>query len=277
MEVMENLEGSNITKLRSLGWESTSSSELGEDQWYPSGDDWKALQHLFTYPKIWRRVWVVQEILCAPRALLVSGYSVMEWDLVERVLASRFPHTDAYNSPFTQDSSTLTGGIFAEAKIVKHQRRIFRETQEGGVSPLLDVLARFRWTLSTDPRDKIYALLGLVSCSLGIEVSYHKSVKEVFIQVVECAINSCAILDIICESQWAIFNNSERNQELPSWVPDFVSPSQGNFLFAQRSLFCAGDPTCSIPCRISDPGHLKLECISLGRVTALRGTDHPIL
>ena len=277
MEVMENLEGFDITKLRSMGWKSTPAYRGAQDQrddWYPTEDDWWALRHLFTHSNIWKRVWVVQEISCAPRVILLAGKSVMEWDLVERILGSKDYYTDAFHSPFSHDMDTLTSGIFANAQIVKNQRRIFREMQEGGESSLLDVLARFRSTFSTDPRDKIYALLGLVSDSLGIEIDYHKSVKDVFIHVVECIINSSTNLDIICQSQWAMFDHPERNKDLPSWVPDFVSPGQGNFLFAQRSTFHAGDSICSVPCKISATGHLNLDGISLGRVTQIRGIDY---
>lgn len=118
--------------------------------------------------------WVVQEISFAPKTLLVSGNDELDWDAVDAVLGAGKYYTDAFHSPFVHGSGADIKTTFTNAQIVKNQREAVREMQQGGESKLLDVLARFRTTKSTDPRDKVYALLGLVSDHLGLEVDYRK-------------------------------------------------------------------------------------------------------
>jgi hypothetical protein len=58
------------------------------------------------------------------------------------------------------------GGV-AKSQVVEHQRDSVQGLHRGYNSDLLDVLSRFRATQSTDPRDKIYGLLGLPMTVLG--------------------------------------------------------------------------------------------------------------
>lgn len=264
MEIMEKMEGFDITKLHSLGWRGMEEHYDKRYHWYPPRVDWTALRQLFRYAAIWERVWVVQEISCAPKVLLISGNKTMEWDLVERILGSNDYYTDAFHAPFSHSTDTLTSDVFSLPQIIKTQRQIFCRMQTGSESKLLDVLARFRFKKATDPRDNVFGLLGLASDSLGVEVDYHKSVQDVFTRVAECLINASANFDIISQSQWAVFNNSSRHLGLPSWVPDFAAPGNATLLFAQRSVFSAGDPSCTVPCQVSPTGQLNVEGISLG-------------
>lgn len=130
---------------------------------------------------------------------------------------------------------------------------------------MLDVLARCRLTKSTDPREKIYALLGLASDSSGVLVYYTKTCSST---VVECHINTDASLDIICQSQWAISNNQKRRTDLRSWVPNFAAPGEGTFLFAQRFHLLCGRP--DLQRSLSD---IRYWTAKGGRITEIRGTD----
>jgi hypothetical protein len=57
--------------------------------------------------------------------------------------------------------------------------------RKGEGSTLLDVLARFKHTESTDARDKVYALLGLASDTHRVEADYTKSVVDFTVSQVE--------------------------------------------------------------------------------------------
>jgi hypothetical protein len=82
---------------------------------------------------------------------------------------------------------------------------------------------------STDPRDQIYALLGLSSCpeSMAVDYSKSKSVRDVYTEATKVMINDVTnnwreppkpSLNIICYAYLA-YHYSKHN--LPSWVPDF--------------------------------------------------------
>lgn len=207
----------------------------------------------------------MQEASFAPRIQSILGHHVIEWALVEAVLANLTGANycnDAFHMPFSHGSYGTISDIFSSPQVINNQRKATQEMQNGGESKLLDVLARFRHTKSTDPRDKVFALLNLTLDTIGVQADYHKPTREVYIDVVRNFINSSANLDILCQSQWGV----HENPNLPFWVPDFHCPGKSYFLFAQRNIFCAGDPRCNTPCQISIEGHISLAGINLGKV-----------
>src|SRR3981189_706837 len=116
--------------------------------------------------------------------------------------------------------------------------------------------------LGTDPRDKIYGLLGLATDNLDITPDYRKSPQEVYIDVARAQINSTQNLDIITQSLWPLgdtpsvitpaehifsSNPSSLVENLPSWLPNFSCTIPKQILFAQRSIFSAGAEKCKCP------------------------------
>lgn len=197
----------------------------------------------------------------------------MEWSLVEAVLATlNGPNycNDAFHRSFGHGTFRSISEIFASPQLINNQRKCAREMEKGGTeSTLLDVLARFRHTESTDPRDMVFALLGLASNTLGIKADYHKPKRDVYIDVARTLIDYSANLDILCQSAWGLHNE----ETLPKWVPNFgadIDDDDTFFLFAQRGIFCAGDQHCDTPCQISADGCLSLPGIELGKVAHMR-------
>lgn len=62
---------------------------------------------------------------------------------------------------------------------------------------LEELIFRFRNLHATDPRDRIYALLGLARDKISFSVDYHKSTLEVYRDFVHHAITQQNSLDII--------------------------------------------------------------------------------
>ncbi|CZR68417.1 uncharacterized protein PAC_18316 [Phialocephala subalpina] len=85
-----------------------------------------------------------------------------------------------------------------------------------------EVLNLSRSCDSTDPRDRVYAMLGLVDPSYNIIPSYHRSntVTDVFTAAARAAIMHDNRLDILLDA-----NEVGRNKNLllPTWVPDFTT------------------------------------------------------
>lgn len=73
---------------------------------------------------------------------------------------------------------------------------------------------------ATDPRDKIFGLLGLTpdAAELGIKVDYTKAVNEVFTDTAKARLEN-HFTDVLL---WCQFH--KRRPDLPSWVPDFSLP-----------------------------------------------------
>lgn len=74
---------------------------------------------------------------------------------------------------------------------------------------------------ATNPRDRIYAFLGMVldASELAIEVDYHKNWRHVFADFATALYKreGPQIFELCCISETAVLD-----QELPSWVPDLT-------------------------------------------------------
>ena len=247
-----------------------------------------ALSAVFSDPPLWKRVWIMQEVAAAPDVLLVAGRETMSWDKVEEWLGTeqyvrRYGVPDAFHGPVSHDfgARTMFNYSIAYPQILSHQRRIMqgkipspehgRRTNWGDST--MDVLARFRYTQATDPRDKIYALLGLMSARLDIDVDYTKSVPDVYTDVARKLMTSQQNLDLLCQGPWELGYGDaesiyERRTDLPSWCPDFSNPGQSRIMFAQRQMFSAdnGMGLTELAPSISDHS-LTLRGWSLGTLT----------
>ena len=90
---------------------------------------------------------------------------------------------------------------------------------------LLALLDKYRTSESTDPRDKVYALMGIAEpqdiCSLNLKVDYQLSVAEVFVLLAVSYLQRDGNLDIL-----SYVHYGSNIKELPTWVPDWT-PSRG--------------------------------------------------
>lgn len=272
----------NLQRLTDQGYKDFNNgaalSELGIEE--PS-----AIDQLIASPSLWERVWVMQEIACCPEAMLVIGKFTMPWTILSSILDhSGVP--DRYHLPFShQRFEQYIWDTFAKTQVIEHQRDIVKGTSSVN-STLLDVLSRFRATHSTDPRDKIYGLLGLATDNHGIIPDYRKSIQEVYIEVARLQLNATRSLDLITQSLWPLgntpvpdFSSYHRYSkapalrptvDLPSWVPNFSATNTTKILFAQRSIFAAGTPTFASSPTISLTGVLTLTATVLGKVATLK-------
>ena len=242
------------------------------------------LSKIIRYPTLWERVWVMQEISCCPEATLVVGNLTMQWSILSSVL-DHSGTPDQYHHAFShQRYDKSIWDAFAKVQVIEHQREALNLSIPLN-STLLDVLSRFRATYSTDPRDKIYGLLGLATDNLDIIPDYNKSPQDVYIDVVRAQINATQDLDIITQSLWPLGHTPSTSsnaayiysqqpsylvENLPSWLPNFSCTIATKILFAQRSIFNAGATQCSFPIRISSDGVFRASGAVLGAVSTIK-------
>lgn len=112
-----------------------------------------------------------------------------------------------------------------------------------GDEALLEVLRACRRKLSSDPKDKVFGILGVLGKEVRDEfaVDYGKSVKEVFTDVVDFLLTTTDDLNVICEAiHFPVYTSSAN---LPTWVPDWsyvpatsaISLSPGTKFAASRN------------------------------------------
>ncbi|KAH6703978.1 heterokaryon incompatibility protein-domain-containing protein [Leptodontidium sp. MPI-SDFR-AT-0119] len=199
----------------------------------------------------WRRIWVVQELLlsknpimrCGDKSLSVNTFgrlSTFYHSIRKAMAGGRQDHLVLF--PLNPFSPILSDLPYWKARIK------FRDGRT-----LLPLLIRMTDGMeSSNPRDKIYGLLGMCPrCDTSMIVpDYSKSVAEVFARVTAHSI-----------SQWAnlvplqAYHDSKRSSyNLPSWVPEYsdqdshpqryhslVFPQHLNFSAGIRG--CDGEPT----------------------------------
>lgn len=183
---------------------------------------WTALENLLVRPW-WKRVWTVQELTIARTATFFCGtasisrsdfktamYSVWLCGRWERRILSRAAFYPAWNRRrlhmwYNTDRQAASDGPVREL-------------------PLIGMMAFCGDHSATDPRDRIYSLLGLArDRHLVPQPNYELDVTTIFIQLVHSFINIHKSLDIICFAH--VFTPRSLDEmntpNLPSWVPDW--------------------------------------------------------
>jgi hypothetical protein len=174
-----------------------------------------ALVNYLDWP-YWRRVWVIQELALSRHTMVHCGHQEFSWTYLASVVGSVRDLID----PDAEDP--LTPGLNNAENLVKFQLGAAKN------EPLrfLEAMKRSFGSLSTDPRDKVFALLGLVYDS-GLYVpvpNYKQSTKDVCIGITLSAVATTASLDIVpllgCGFEGAF----------PSWIPNWFDLNEDSAL-----------------------------------------------
>ena len=166
----------------------------------------------------WRRVWVVQEVHASSNAVVKCGRSEVPWVDFED-LAHWVAITGIERFPFHI-------GIVV--------RRILPMIcLKGRRSPLHTALAVYENQEATDPRDKIFALQGLLNESSRIRVDYSLTTEDTLIQASRRCLDVINSFDAL--RPWDFSHRDEADgqtnslcRSLPSWVRDISVPRVGN-------------------------------------------------
>ena len=160
---------------------------------------WEALSTVFSRPWF-RRVWVIQEVALAKKAVVYCGSFTADWQSLAKASACQLGLQDASDAHDAVEAITS----------------LRRMNDEHFVNALF-MSYRFH---CTNPRDKIYAFLGL---SGGLRNStpspnYGLSIEEIYLSVTKSLILAHNSLDILC-----CVTFPKKSDLLPSWVPDWQS------------------------------------------------------
>lgn len=189
----------------------------------------KALRSLLRRP-YFSRLWVIQEVLLAKRVFVWCGQDEVSWQDLESAVSFMVHESDASGSEKGSARAELPGHCgcaFAVSPSVQfgpvfhlHKRLSIFERLRRNVMrmPLMELLERLRDWYVTDPRDRVFALLGLSSdaSTLAIRPDYSMTKRELFTFVAEQYTKSLQSLYIL-----TLIVFTEDDALLPSWVPDW--------------------------------------------------------
>ncbi|ORY63940.1 heterokaryon incompatibility protein-domain-containing protein [Pseudomassariella vexata] len=243
-------------------------------------ESWTALAHFFMMPW-WSRVWIIQEIALAPDSVFLWGDSEIEFPFVLNAVMVLFPYikmvlsTPEYNFQKVLLASESVDGTVGvpddDRQLAWHQINhalgwVYPVMTEAlgrklGTKDLsLSYLMKTFWpSQSTDPRDKVYGLLGLVSDRTEpLLPDYTLPELAVFGQTVEHLTRQSKNLDLFahCTGVGVCHRGG-----LPTWAVDWTSE---------------GAKKQKLPGEMSLPlAHLETEVRK--RFTTARDPSHPYL
>ncbi|PVH73420.1 HET-domain-containing protein [Cadophora sp. DSE1049] len=190
------------------------------------------LSHLSSFLTLpwWRRTWIIQEVALAKNPPnIYHGQDHLSWPVLERLLDCISP-LDFHQMRYQGDENP--GGRLACITLTFFQRAVESNAmtltylhlgkKTGYSCSLLEALERSEHFLATDPRDKVFGLLGLLDPPSPLKVTYSLSYSIV---------NTTCISQVIQESRnlkclgWVTGHDSRDDlmkRTMPSWVRDLT-------------------------------------------------------
>ncbi|KAK3386470.1 heterokaryon incompatibility protein-domain-containing protein [Podospora didyma] len=218
---------------------------------YPSSDaeswDLKALSRLLSRPWF-SRVWVYQEVMVSKQLLMLCGAEKIGWGRLYRACLSVRDrnldigfrdHEPLYTSVLIMQEARESRSVItpkfertgADAPTLWHdkskggrQSELQRKYQDAALPKLHVTLLSLRWAKATDPRDKVYALLGISSGFWRDELrpNYTLSLQRVYVKTAKTLSKMGGILNNLGFLSF-VQHESRRlgEDDLPTWVPDW--------------------------------------------------------
>lgn len=203
-----------------------------------SQDIFQALGDIVSKPW-WTRIWVVQELVLAPQAMVYCGNVIAPWNLYVHAARNYNTHRgtcceDHYKWLQRHNIRLLEAFLLAVLEI-EDLRQVWQDILRDGVSGdqntriyLRHLLWKFRNRVSSDPRDQVYALLSLVNSWGGersMYVDYSVEMKTLYHVTAERTINADKSLLVLAGTM----AKKEGRNVLPTWVPDWTTQPSSRF------------------------------------------------
>jgi len=179
---------------------------------------------LFVARPWWNRIWTVQEVYTVSPVEFRIGKLNVEFSVMREYYRYFYMSVIWDGTPHAKASylKLFRIGCLPQPVAWGRQELVYEEKlgKEKLGQPLLSLLQKTRGMQASDPRDKIFALHGLVREKEVITVDYTASKHNVFINVTRALLetNWDMLEDILLSVE-----SVDRDPQLPSWVPDFSS------------------------------------------------------
>jgi hypothetical protein len=231
----------SLSKLYYFNMDSLSSND--NDRQNTSNYIWDALLK-FANHSYWRRTWILQEIVLGRKVLLVAEDEAIDLDALDSFTQQLqklqfLPRPCPLNVESTIWS--IVSSIFPAWSIMRKSTNLRWQHGNGTEGEIgLGLVLETRTHLATDPRDKIFGLLGITD--MGITADNSRSINSVYREFAErWIVIDNSLQDLLIYAGNGIHEKQPVN--LPSWVPDWQQ-LQSSFHNFMPSLYGAsGNPT----------------------------------
>lgn len=229
----------------------------------------------------WTRIWVIQEVCVASNLVFVCGMKRLSgkhcflalealagyWQKIEKSML-RGPHlSTAYERELVK--------LYTSPLVIWRRLRAYKWPDPESKPALFNLL---QWCTAqpgmarmhaTDPRDRIFSLLGIAREPHGIRPDYNLSCEEVYVYT------SKALLESDHFAIWYLGQPHRNMLELPSWVVDWSAEFGRSSSRLARMFTACGDTTPSIRFKLSASGlpvTVLVEGILVDRITRVGPT-----
>ncbi|VUC27278.1 unnamed protein product [Clonostachys rosea] len=202
----------------------------------------------------WTRIWPVQEYVLAKEVVFQCGKRRLEGIKIQAALDSLVRHErtccwaarraiDGNARGYLDIPSKVHGSLtIFHATLRLDNLQNMLNPGDYSIYNLLDVMALFRTRDCSDPRDRIFGMLGLKfkdeTLNNNIEVDYKTPVDQLYESVTLKMIESSQSLDILSHVLRGSFIK-QRIHTLPSWVPDWTAEmdATSHLMYGERTKF----------------------------------------
>jgi hypothetical protein len=211
------------------------------------------------------RTWIIQEAALASNLRIIYGDICMDWEYLSRAVES-LTHKEMIEAVSPQDLKLCLDFVFGIRNIdpilqLRNDVRTPRQRRD-----LANVLTMGHGFKSTDPRDKVYALLGLTHDGSRdrIKVDYDKAYE---------------VTDVYIDAMLFILNNNQDPLRvlmragigfkrflggLPSWVPDWSYYAHQQII--DNGYSADGESRCVFSLIPGRPGMISLHGVEVDQV-----------
>lgn len=177
--------------------------------------EWKAV-HKLLRRAWWKRIWIVQEMVAARKILLFCGEQALDSEHLSGFFDLLVAHGIMYLPLLNKlEGIVLEYDAFSLARAYLRQKNWKRAS-------LLQALYRTGMSLSSEPRDKIYAVLNLVQDGGKIvpQPNYSLSIRDVYKGLVVSMVRETGRLDVLSLAGLPVYPRKLRI-DLPTWATDW--------------------------------------------------------
>lgn len=202
------------------------------------------LRMFLTNTQWYRRIWTLQEVVLAKSVIYVCGKNVFANGEIDGLIHSFFTH-------FGRKRCCRLDKVMGPVKLLGVGQNVWsyleqlsdleeaRSSQES--LRFLDIACKSRHREATNPRDKVFGLVGLTKDITKDIIDYHSSVADVYTRATIQTIRNTGNLDVLSHvlprgwTKALPAGPRYRTPGLPSWVPDW-SDTLDDEKWRQREL-----------------------------------------
>jgi hypothetical protein len=180
------------------------------------------------------RLWVFQELVLAKVGVVVCGSDIVYCKQITHASMEWSRITNSKYTNMLQLTATEQDALrFHSSKFAPFYQNLFHQANPNSKAlSMVYLMAHTKFRESTDPRDKVYGILGLGEGPyMQVEVSYTKPVGQVYKEFFQSFVQLTLSLKLLVFAGICRFNATP-SLGLPSWTPDFrptFFPADPNF------------------------------------------------